>query len=98
MRPVTPCRIASLTGVEWKFPPRTNPRFFFFLNDPPPPDIYPLPLPDALPICSPFGRRLRRFLVTNFPYVLLYRVEPERIYIAAAMHLPPRPANGRPRL
>src|SRR5256885_15400177 len=24
--------------------------FFFFLNDPPPPEIYPLPLPDALPI------------------------------------------------
>src|SRR2546430_12335273 len=27
--------------------------FFFFLNDPPPPDIYSLPLHDALPI----GRR-----------------------------------------
>src|SRR2546430_17192984 len=25
--------------------------FFFFLNDPSPPDIYTLPLPDALPIC-----------------------------------------------
>src|SRR5256886_13125887 len=24
--------------------------FFFFLNDPPTPEIYPLPLPDALPI------------------------------------------------
>src|SRR5256884_3239520 len=24
--------------------------FFFFFNDPAPPDIYPLPLPDALPI------------------------------------------------
>src|SRR2546428_12004037 len=24
--------------------------FFFFLNDPAPPDIYPLPLPAALPI------------------------------------------------
>src|SRR2546429_7702392 len=24
---------------------------FFFLNDPPPPEIYPLPLPDALPFC-----------------------------------------------
>src|SRR2546429_9882432 len=28
---------------EWRF-------LFFFLNDPPPPKIYPLPLPDALPI------------------------------------------------
>src|SRR2546425_12220519 len=27
-----------------------HPSMFFFLNDPPPPDIYPLPLPDALPI------------------------------------------------
>src|SRR2546423_12833548 len=26
--------------------------FFFFFNDPAPPEIYPLPLPDALPICS----------------------------------------------
>src|SRR5256885_11087025 len=25
--------------------------FFFFFNDPPPTEIYPLPLPDALPIC-----------------------------------------------
>jgi len=28
----------------------------------------------------PFGRRLRRLLVPKFPYGLLYRVEPERIY------------------
>src|SRR2546427_3188975 len=28
---------------------------FFFFNDPAPPDIYPLPLPDALPI-SPLAR------------------------------------------
>src|SRR2546429_6999788 len=27
--------------------------FFFFFNDPAPPDIYPLPLPDALPIYVP---------------------------------------------
>src|SRR5256885_13374693 len=26
--------------------------FFFFLNDPAPPEIYPLPLHDALPICN----------------------------------------------
>src|SRR5256885_5554651 len=25
--------------------------FFFFFKNPPPPDIYPLPLPAALPIC-----------------------------------------------
>src|SRR2546430_5241713 len=33
-----------------KSPPRTL--FFFFLKDPPPPEIYPLPLPAALPICG----------------------------------------------
>src|SRR2546429_3048483 len=27
--------------------------FFFFLNDPATTEIYPLPLPDALPICMP---------------------------------------------
>src|SRR2546421_13068156 len=26
--------------------------FFFFFNDPAPPEISPLPLPDALPICA----------------------------------------------
>src|SRR5256885_7429249 len=33
--------------------------FFFFFNDPAPPEIYPLPLHDALPICdrrAPAGR------------------------------------------
>src|SRR2546428_12342289 len=28
---------------------------FFFFNDPAPPEIYPLPLPDALPISPPGG-------------------------------------------
>src|SRR2546429_9685101 len=33
--------------------PAQNARaFFFFFNDPAPPEIYPLPLPDALPICA----------------------------------------------
>src|SRR5256885_17254507 len=33
--------------------------FFFFLNDPATPEIYPLPLHDALPICREIcGRRL----------------------------------------
>jgi plasmid stabilization system protein ParE len=47
---------------------------------------------------SPFGRRLRRVLVPKFPYGLLYRVEPERIYIVAVMHLHRRPAYWRSRL
>src|SRR3989441_280193 len=32
--------------------PRTASFFFFFFNDPAPPEIYPLPLPDALPISA----------------------------------------------
>ena len=45
-----------------------------------------------------FGRRLRRFLVPKFPYGLLYRVEPERIYIIALMHLRRRPGYWRSRI
>src|SRR2546429_8482246 len=29
-----------------------QPSFFFFFKDPAPPEIYPLPLHDALPICA----------------------------------------------
>ena len=47
---------------------------------------------------SPFGRQLRRLLVPKFPYGLLYRVEPERIYIIAVMHLHRRPGYWRSRL
>jgi plasmid stabilization system protein ParE len=46
----------------------------------------------------PFGRRPRRLLVPKFPYGLLYRVEPERIYIIAVMHLHRRPGYWRSRL
>jgi plasmid stabilization system protein ParE len=45
-----------------------------------------------------FGRRLRRLLVPKFPYGLLYRVEPERIFIIAVMHLHRRPGYWRSRL
>lgn len=44
------------------------------------------------------GRRLRRLLVPKFPYGLLYRVEPERIYVLAVMHLHRRPGYWRSRL
>jgi plasmid stabilization system protein ParE len=44
------------------------------------------------------GRRLRRLLVPKFPYGLLYRVEPERIYILAVMHLHRRPGYWRSRV
>ena len=48
-------------------------------------------------IGRPFGRRLRRILVPKFPYGLLYRVEPERIYIVVVMHLHRRPSYWRSR-
>jgi toxin ParE1/3/4 len=44
------------------------------------------------------GRGLRRVLVPKFPYGLLYRIEPERIYILAVMHLHRRPGYWRSRL
>jgi len=47
---------------------------------------------------APFGRRLRRLLVPKFPYGLVYRVEPERIYIVAVMHLHRRPGYWQSRL
>ncbi len=46
----------------------------------------------------PFGRELRRVLVPKFPYGLLYRVEPDRIYVIAVMHLHRRPGYWRSRL
>ena len=46
----------------------------------------------------PFGRRLRRRLVPKFPYGLLYRIEPDRIYIMAVMHLHRRPGYWRSRI
>jgi len=45
-----------------------------------------------------FGRHLRRLLVPGFPYGLLYRVEPDRIFILAVMHLHRRPGYWRSRL
>jgi plasmid stabilization system protein ParE len=47
---------------------------------------------------APLGRRLRRVLVPKFPYGLLYRIEPARIYIVAVMHLHRRPGYWRSRL
>lgn len=46
---------------------------------------------------APFGRRLRRVLLPKFPYGLLYRVDPDRIYIIAVMHLRRRPGYWRSR-
>jgi len=45
----------------------------------------------------PFGRRLRRVLVPGFPYGLLYRAEPDRIFIVAVAHLHRRPGYWRHR-
>jgi plasmid stabilization system protein ParE len=45
----------------------------------------------------PFGRRLRRVLVPGFPYALLYRAEPERIFVVAVAHVHRRPGYWRRR-
>ena len=55
-------------------------------------------LPEAPASGPPFGRHLRRLLIPKFPYGLLYRVEAERIYIVAVMHLHRRPGYWRSRL
>ena len=55
-------------------------------------------LPEFPASGTPFGRRIRRLLVPKFPYGLLYRAEPERIYIIAVMHLHRRPGYWRSRL
>lgn len=44
------------------------------------------------------GRRLRRVVVPRFLYVLLYRVERERIFIVAVAHPRRRPGYWRSRL
>ena len=55
-------------------------------------------LPESPASGAPFGRRLRRVLVPKFPYGLVYRVEADRIYIIAVMHLHRRPGYWRSRL
>ncbi|MGH6691560.1 MAG: type II toxin-antitoxin system RelE/ParE family toxin, partial [Gammaproteobacteria bacterium] len=55
-------------------------------------------LPEFPASGAPFGRRLRRLLIPKFPYGLLYRVELERIYVIAVMHLHRRPGYWRSRL
>ena len=55
-------------------------------------------LPESPAAGASFGRRLRRVLVPKFPYGLLYRVEADRIYIIAVMHLHRRPGYWRSRL
>ena len=55
-------------------------------------------LPGSPAAGAPFGRRFRRVLVPKFPYGLLYRVEADRIYIIAVMHLHRRPGYWRSRL
>jgi len=44
-----------------------------------------------------FSKRLRRILVRRFPYGLVYRVEPDTIFIVAVAHLRRRPGYWRRR-
>jgi toxin ParE1/3/4 len=48
-------------------------------------------------IGRPFGRRLRRVIVPQFPFGLLYRIERSRIFVVAVMHLDRRPGYWRTR-
>src|SRR3989441_8548921 len=45
--------ILSILWIVWLIFSYSPSLFFFFLNDPAPPEIYPLSLPDALPIWPP---------------------------------------------
>ena len=45
-----------------------------------------------------FAKRLRRFLVRRFPYGLVYRVEPDAIFVVAVMHLRRRPGYWKGRV
>src|SRR5256886_11461113 len=71
---------------------------FFFLKDPPPPEIYPLPLHDALPIGADAGREpagpsARHLLGEDgvghvapaLPAVLLLELQPEEAQLGAAL-------------
>jgi plasmid stabilization system protein ParE len=44
-----------------------------------------------------FSKRLRRILVRRFPFALVYRVEPDTIFIVAVAHLRRRPGYWRRR-
>ena len=44
-----------------------------------------------------FGSKLRRILVPGFPYGLLYRAEPDRIFIVPVAHVRRRPGYWRHR-
>jgi plasmid stabilization system protein ParE len=48
-------------------------------------------------IGRPFGSRLRRIVIPRFPFGLLYRQEPDRIFVVAVMHLRRRPGYWRPK-
>src|SRR2546429_7586901 len=56
------CRpiLKRMMSRRFRTAPPPSPLFFFFLNDPAPPEISPLPLPAALPICAGGGRAVGR--------------------------------------
>jgi hypothetical protein len=51
--------------------------------------------PAAWPVVS---GQIRRCLLNYFPFGLLYRIEPERIYVLAVMHLRREPNYWRKRV
>src|SRR2546425_10332014 len=65
--------ILSILWIVWLIFSYSPSLFFFFLNDPAPPEIYPLSLPDALPIFSSRDRSRpsqspRRWISRRLPW------------------------------
>src|SRR3990170_3032611 len=63
--------------------------FFFFFNDPAPPEIYPLPLPAALPILArpPIPRRVSGMRNRDFGLYFLNRSEEHTSELQSPDHL-----------
>src|SRR2546429_8792324 len=57
--------------------------FFFFFNDPPPPEIYPLSLPDALPICEVVApeRLMKRIIIVGMLVIVTLYVGANLAYL-----------------
>lgn len=49
-------------------------------------------------IGAPIGKRARRWVLKNFPYQFIYRVEGDEIRVYAVAHLKRRPGYWRQRL
>jgi plasmid stabilization system protein ParE len=54
---------------------------------------------EQFPVAGPIDQaNIRKRLVSGFPFMILYEMQPDRIYIAAVMHQHRRPGYWRKRL